>query len=565
MHRPTRPRFLNLLASAIALAGMVASATFGLILAQPQIIDLATQDADVTLTGTVQDDEFGNDVFFGDVDGNGQPDLIVSAPWADPGKARTNAGKVYIFFDRPTWPDQGEAETLADVIILGEDADDSLPALNNECGNVAVGDLNGDGFGDLVLGAPEAMGHDGKAYVLFGRPRGEWPRVIDLAESGADVELFNSELNSAFGSAVATGDINADGRDDLIVGAERARGPQDSLNAGKVYVFWGREQWPSSLNLRQTSADLTVWGKPRSFLGREVTTGDLNDDGRDDLILGAIGGNGPQDEQRLMAGEVHVLFGDPELSGTIDLAQGTRGWVLFGANTGDELGQHMAVGDVNDDGYQDLVLGVPNANAPGRDPDAGQVIVVFGPMTPGTKDLANGADVIIYGRDATDQVGPDWLGDGLALGDLNGDGTPDIVAGARGGDGPDNNRHLAGEAYVIFGGPLPSVLDLTTGPADMLVYGRAPGDLLGRVAVGDVNGDGAADLALGVTQMGIPNQTGPGAVFLIFGVPSPATVTATPTPTTPPPPLTPTTTPTPTVTATTPEPRYEVLLPLLRR
>lgn len=568
MHRQSTTRSRILFAGAITLAGIVTSVTFGLIRAQPLIIDLATQSADTVLVGAVRDDEFGNDVFFGDVDGNGRSDLIVSAPWADSGKARTNAGKVYVFFDRPTWPDYAVAETLADVIILGEDADDSLPAPINAAGSVAVGDLNGDGFGDLVLGAPEAMGHDGKVYVLFGRPRAEWPRVIDLAESGADVEIFGSELNSAFGSAVATGDLNADGRDDLIVGVERAPGPQGSLNAGRVYAFWGRSEWPSSLDLRQTSPDLTVWGKPLSFLGRELTTGDLNGDGREDLVLGAVGGNGPQGERRI-AGEVHVLFADPELSGTIDLSQETGGWVLYGAAPGDELGHHLAVGDVNGDGYQDLVLGIPGANAPGRDVNAGQVVVVYGPMVPGVKDLTNGADVVIYGRDAAEQTGPDWLGDGLAVGDINGDGTLDIVAGAREGDGPDNNRHLAGEAYVFFGGALPSVLDLATDAPDMLVYGRASGDLLGRVAVGDVNGDGAADLALGATQMGNPGQTGPGAVFIIFGVPAPtatATVTATPTSV----PLTPTPTPTPTATLTvTPTPplgpRYEVLLPLLRR
>jgi len=564
MHRPTPSQFLNLLGSAIALVGVVASITFSLTRAQPLIIDLATQGADTVLVGATQDDEFGNDVLFGDVDGNGTPDLIVAAPWADPGKARINAGKVYLFFDRPEWPSRAGAEALADVIILGEDADDSLPGLINKSGGLAVGDLNGDGIEDLILSAPEAMGHDGKVYILFGRQRQNWPQVIDLAEGDADVMLFSDELNGAFGSSVATGDMNADGRDDLVVGAERARGPRGSVNAGKVYVFQGREQWPSLVDLRQYSPDLTVWGKPMSFLGRGVATGDLNGDGQDDLILGAIGGNGPQGE-RPMAGEVHVLFAGPDLSGSIDLAQGARECVFFGGTAGDELGQYMAVGDVNGDGYSDLVLGIPGANAPTRGQNAGQVIVAFGPMVPGVKDLADGADVVIYGRDASDQVGPDWLGDGLTLGDLNGDGTPDIVAGAREGDGPDNNRNLAGEVYVIFGGELPPTLDLATDPADMLVYGQASGDLLGRVAVGDVNGDGTEDLALGATQMGNPNQTGPGTVFLIFGIPSPtATPTVTPTPTTPTPPPT----PTPTATATPtppPELRYEVLLPLLRR
>lgn len=190
-------------------------------------------------------------------------------------------------------------------------------------------------------------------------------------------------------------------------------------------------------------------------LGRVVRSGDLNGDGLVDLILAsALADAGSP--ARADAGVVEVWFGRADFSGPLDAA-GTAGTApdlsILGASAGDQLsnGGALLLADLNGDGRQDLVLGAPGADGPGETRSfAGEAYLIFGQASfPAQLDLAaGGADVVVYGATAIDQL----TGSGsLLAADLNGDGLQDLVLGALGGDGPGESRSGAGEACVLFG------------------------------------------------------------------------------------------------------------------
>jgi hypothetical protein len=220
-----------------------------------------------------------------------------------------------------------------------------------------------------------------------------------------------------------------------------------------------------------TGADVTIYaGRANDFLtsvstvgGPAMTTADVNGDAVEDLLLGAAAADGPADS-RSFAGEVYIIYGRSSpaaFPATIDLAlQGTNGAdvTIYGASSGDRLTGNGALktADVNGDGIPDLLIGASQASGPGdARPSAGEAYIVFGRKSPLqfplTLDLSlqgtNGADVTVYG-DTFDSLTVD---NELAAGDVNGDGTADLILAADMANGPMEARLAGGEAYVIFG------------------------------------------------------------------------------------------------------------------
>ncbi|MFB0518368.1 MAG: FG-GAP repeat protein, partial [Acidobacteriota bacterium] len=158
---------------------------------------------------------------------------------------------------------------------------------------------------------------------------------------------------------------------------------------------------------------------------------------------------------------------------------------VLGSLAGDKIGIVFAHGDINDDGYMDILLSSYFATVAGRT-SAGAAYAFLGSSSPPlTIDLSTqSADLTIYGAVANDS-----LGRSLASGDVNGDGYDDIIIGARHAD--PGGRSSAGTTYVIFGGSLlPSLIDLNSASANVTVYGNNPEDYCGfAVASGNVNGD----------------------------------------------------------------------------
>jgi hypothetical protein len=411
------------------------------------------------------------------------------------------------------------ATTPAALTVFGGDADDYLA----DRFSLAQGDFNDDGIDDILLGAPKADGPDnarsnaGEAYVILGSP--DLGGTVDIAKNQQDLTVIGAEAGDNLGFVVASGDVNGDGIDDILVGARFASsltgGTQgDLINSGKAYVIFGSPDLSGVVDIALGEQDFTVVGaKEADYLGYAMAAGDVNGDGVDDIIVAAPGADGP-DSRSPDGGEAYVVFGSAELAGTIDVGQGQQDFTIFGAQADDFLANFAASGDINDDGIGDILLGTHMVDGPdGQRTDAGAAYVIFGSRKlKGTLDLASGKGFLpIWGADASD-----WLGFVLTAADVNGDEVDDLIVSARNADGPGNSRNNCGEVYLIFGSSkLPSAVDIAEEKQDVTLIGGQPNIIFGQsLASGDINGDGLGDVLVGAPAANDRENAGEILVFL---------------------------------------------------
>jgi hypothetical protein len=504
-------------------------------------LDLATLDGTngFTLVGIDAEDFSGFSVSSaGDVNGDGFADLIVGASDAESAGGATNEGESYVVFGKASWAgtptlDLATLDGTNGFRLIGIDEDDASGRSVS-----SAGDVNGDGFADLIVGAPGAEregedDEDGESYVVFGKASWAGTPALDLAtlEGTNGFRLAGSVYERSGFSVSSAGDVNGDGFDDLIVGAFLA----GETDEGESYVVFGKASWTGAPSLDLAALDGTngfsligIDEYDRSGLSVS-SAGDVNGDGFADLIVGAPYA---KDAAGMYSeGESYVVFGKAGWAGatSLDLAtlDGTNGFRLVGVDVSDSSGRSVSLaGDVNGDGFDDVIVGAIRAESAGGADSEGESYVVFGRAswagTPSldlaTLDGTNGFHLI--GIDADDISGFSVS----SAGDVNGDGFDDLIVGAPYAENA-GGADTEGESYVVYGkaswAGTPS-LDLATldGTNGFRLIGIDAGDISGNSVstAGDVNGDGFADLIVGARRAeSAGGADKEGESYVIFG------------------------------------------------
>lgn len=418
------------------------------------IVATTTATADTEIQGNVADVHFGFSVNkAGDVNGDGYADLIAGAPfWGIPG---IRWGQAFVFHGGPAGVSASDAAS-ADSVLTENEVDSQMGMAV-----AGIGDVDGNGYADVAVGAP----NETKAWVYGGGPSG-------VAESPL-LETTDGLGVSNFGRSVSGADLNGDGRNDLVVGANDASYGQ--TGEGVVEVFHGGtlsiEDFDGSLSSPQLDGFVSGEITGHDFGASVSASGDVNADGFDDLVVSSAGTFGP-------GKEVYVFHGSA--TGVDATTASSADQTLVSPDAASDNGFGFAariVGDLNGDGYDDVAVAqsVPN-----------RVYLYYGSVTgiSATPDseLTGSVDGLV------------WYLDGA--GDVNGDGFADLLVGDpfyEGATGSDR-----GAAFVLHGGPL-GIPSQALDAADGQVNGFLDSGVIGlRVGgIGDVNGDGYADVAVG--------------------------------------------------------------------
>jgi hypothetical protein len=385
----------------------------------------------------------------------------------------------------------------SDVVFWGENAFD-----NAGMSTAGGGDLNGDGFDDIVVGAKhESTGADqaGAAYVIYGRSAEEFAAATEATDgvmslADADIMLTGEAAADKAGRMVAIiPDVNSDGNADLLVASPSA--DPSGNGSGTVYLMFGGG---SSGSL--ADADMIIDGAIGfNYTGLGLAGGDLvAEGGGSDVLIGAPG----NDVGGANTGTIWIVEGPPN-PGEISVDTLTN--YVMGQAASDGIGDSFDVLDVNGDGQDDLVVGAPDSSEGGT--NAGTVFVVHGPIS-GAYSLAD-ADVQYTGESASDQFGFSLT----TAGDTNDDGYHDWIAGA---PFDDEGSPDSGAAYVVTGG-----IDLVGGSVDehavLKLVGEAGGDQfgIGVAGGGDVNDDDMVDFIVTAPYTG--GTVDYGSAFVFYG------------------------------------------------
>ncbi|MBK8988676.1 MAG: FG-GAP repeat protein [Chloroflexi bacterium] len=348
---------------------------------------------------------YGFAVAVGDVNGDSYGDVLIGAYRSNQGQPEE--GRVYLYL--------GSAQGLPAAATWTYESNQKEAQLGYSI--AGGGDVNGDGFDDVLVGArwySDTLSHEGAAFLFLGSAAG--------LSGTPDWTAVGGQTNAAFGTAIAlVGDVNGDGYDDVAVGAPFYDGAL--VDEGAVFLFLGGSSGPGG------TADQTIrGGQANSLFGAAITAADFNQDGQSDMMVGAPYFDGAADNE----GAVFLYPGSGQGVGD------TAVWSAFSGQTGARFGTAVSAGHVNGDALPDLLIGAPQY----------------------THDQSLEGSVFLYlGISGGISANANWIGEGNKAesaygfsadlaGDVNGDGYNDPAIGA-----PQHriNRDIVGRAFVYFG------------------------------------------------------------------------------------------------------------------
>jgi|GEM_PF-1031306 len=444
--------------------------------------------------------QFGAVLTKGDFNGDGIDDLVVTAPYFSTEKGK-NVGKIDIYLGKKDFSRLfSDLMNKPDITYLGVTSGGELGT------SFATGDVNGDHIDDLIMGAPGERA----VYIVYGRPSfSALTEPIDLFAFRADWTVRGRTEDTQFAFALDSADINGDKVDDLIIGAPFA--PQDGMKrVGKVHVIFGKNDVAHGTTspLDSISSDLIFTGNALDDrFGITLAHGDFDADRKIDLAIGSYMATNDTSKQ---AGTVTILFGKKlDAKGMVrvssesvrvdnldihafpsapdqdsDIADTDT---LFTADHAfDWFGYSLSVGDLNNDGISDLVIGsFPYL----KNKSQGEVYVLWGEKDSMFQDTK--LSRVYAPREES------LIGGSVVVSDLNHDGTQDLIIGSP--TGAPGSTTKTGRVYALSFFPRNNqAWNFSKIPADLTIQGRNSNDWFGNsIVIGDFDNDGNRDMVIG--------------------------------------------------------------------